>query len=48
MITFLYSIQAPENILYQAREVFPKTKIATKSSVFDMNGFEEGPKEIKV
>jgi len=37
-----------DNIIYRAREVFPRTEIATESSVFDFDGFKEGPKEIKV
>jgi ribonuclease BN (tRNA processing enzyme) len=35
-----------DNILYLAREVFPRTEIATESSVFDLDCFKEGPKEI--
>jgi phosphoribosyl 1,2-cyclic phosphodiesterase len=37
-----------DSILYRAREVFPRTEIATESSVFDFDGFVEGPKEIKI
>ena len=37
-----------DNIIYQAREVFPRTEIATESSVCDCDGFVEEPKEIKV
>jgi len=32
-----------DTILYQAREVFPSTEIATESSVFDLDDFKEGP-----
>ncbi len=37
-----------DNILYRAREVFPRTEIATESSVFDFDSFEVGPKDINV
>jgi phosphoribosyl 1,2-cyclic phosphodiesterase len=37
-----------DTILLQAREVFPKTEIATESSVLHFDGYEEVPKEIRV